>query len=286
MLTRRIARFALILAAAALLPAALQSPAVASGAGNPGSGGPWGGVQCGQSYSPGCTVTAVTPPGSGGGQPRPGGPVATGAGAAGGCAGSTNAIFGCVPPGCQVTVQTLFCPVGVPGAAGPGAVPPAPGVLAARARALLVLPRPVIGSSPPPGRLQLARLPTWLWVRAVTWVPQSRTAAVPGESVTATATPAFVTWRMGDGSIVTCHGPGVPYTVRYSPVAASPDCGYIYSQSSAGEPGGAYRVTVTITWDITWTGPGGTGGALAPLHTVAAAEFRVAESQALNTSGG
>ena len=72
-------------------------------------------------------------------------------------------------------------------------------------------------------------------------------------------------------------------TVIYSWVS---QCGYTYNQSSAGQPDGAYKVTVTITWDITWAGAGGAGGVLAPLQTVAAAEFQVAESQALNTSGG
>ena len=43
---------------------------------------------------------------------------------------------------------------------------------------------------------------------------------------------------------------------------------------------------MTITWDITWAGDGGAGGVLAPQQPVAAAEFRVAESQALNTSSG
>ena len=37
---------------------------------------------------------------------------------------------------------------------------------------------------------------------------------------------------------------------------------------------------------VTWQGAGGAGGALPPLFTTATAAFRVAESQALNTSGG
>ena len=45
-------------------------------------------------------------------------------------------------------------------------------------------------------------------------------------------------------------------------------------------------MTATITWDITWQGAGGAGGVLPPLFTTAVAAFRVAESQALNTSGG
>jgi hypothetical protein len=149
----------------------------------------------------------------------------------------------------------------------------------------LRLPDPVIRSSPAPAALQLTRLPVWLWVAPAAWAPQSRTAQVPGESVTATATPVSAAWSMGDGTTVTCHGPGTAYEGG-NPAVASPTCGHTYDQSSAGRPGGAYRVTVTITWDITWTGTGGAGGALAPLDTVAAAAFRVAESQALNTGSG
>ena len=100
--------------------------------------------------------------------------------------------------------------------------------------------------------------------------------------MTATATPVSASWRWA-----TAHGhlPRArhPYAGGGNPAAASPTCGYTYDRSSAGQPGGAYRVTVTITWDITWQGTGGAGGVLAPLQTVAAAEFRVAESQALNT---
>jgi hypothetical protein len=162
---------------------------------------------------------------------------------------------------------------------------PAPGVLAQLAVRYLRLPDPVIRSSPAPGALQLTRLPVWLWIAAGAWQPQSKTAQVPGESVTATAAPVSAAWSMGDGTTVTCKGPGTPYGGG-NPAAASPTCGHAYDRSSAGQPGGAYRVTVTISWDITWHGTGGAAGVLPPLATVAAAEFRVAESQALNTSGG
>ena len=207
--------------------------------------------------------------------------------AAGGCSGTVSKTFGCTQAGCNITVQTLVCPLGAaPTAGGGGPVLPAPGALAQLAVKYLRLPDPVIRASPAPGALQLTRLPVWLWVAANAWQPQSKTAQVPGESVTATATPVSAAWSMGDGTTVTCKGPGTPYAAGDNPSAASPTCGYTYDQSSAGQPGGAYRVTVTITWDITWQGTGGAGGALAPLETVAAAQFRVAESQALNTSGG
>lgn len=297
MLTRLLRRAAVAAAAATALVFLTQVPALAGGGpGGSGSGG-FGYSQCGQSSSPQCTVTAGSGPANGtpgtastgGGTAGGAATVSTGGTAAGGCSGTMNKTFGCVPAGCNITVQTLACPIGVGGAAPPagGGAPvlPAPGVLAQLAVKYLRLPDPVIRSSPAPGALQLTRLPVWLWVAANAWQPQSKTAEVPGESVTATATPVSAAWSMGDGTTVTCKGPGTPYGGG-NPAAASPTCGYTYNQSSAGQPGGAYRVTLTITWDITWQGTGGAGGALAPLQTVAAAEFRVAESQALNTSGG
>ena len=266
-------------------------------AGGPGNNGFYGNVTCDQSYSPQCQVTAGSSPSAGtpaspgtqaGGQPPAG--TTAGGGTAGGCSGTMNATWGCIPAGCQVTVQTLACPLGVGGVApppgnNPAPVLPAPGVLAALARQTLGLRGPVIRSSPAQNALQLTNLPTWLWINPAEWVPESKTATVPGESVTATATPVSVTWHPGDGSAVTCQGAGTPYSSADNPAAASPDCGHTYTSSSAGQPGGAFQATATITWDVTWQGPGGAGGALAPLFTTAVAAFRVAESQALNTSG-
>lgn len=295
MLTRLIRRAAVAAAAAMALLALAQAPVLAGG--GPGGGGGFGYAQCGQPYSPSCTVTAGSGQANGvpskAGTDRPSGGTAasdsTGGTAAGGCAGTVDKTFGCVPAGCIITVQTLACPSGVggpaPQAGGAAAVLPAPGVLAQLAVRYLRLPNPVIRSSPAPGALQLTRLPVWLWVAVGVWQPQSKTAQVPGESVTATATPVSAAWSMGDGTTVTCKGPGTPYEGG-NPAAASPTCGHTYDRPSAGQPGGAYRVTVTITWDITWEGTGGAGGVLAPLQTIAAAEFRVAESQALDTSSG
>ena len=85
-------------------------------------------------------------------------------------------------------------------APGAGPAPPDPAVLAALARQTLGLPSPVIRSSPAQAALQLTNLPTWLWINPAEWVPESKTATVPGESVTATATPVSVTWHPGDGT--------------------------------------------------------------------------------------
>jgi hypothetical protein len=288
---------ALVLAAAlavVLLLVGGQQAALAGG--GPGGVNPYGNVTCGQSYAPQCTVTAGTGPSAGPGRHKPPGSqppsgTAAGGGAAGGCSGTMNATWGCIPAGCQVTVQTLACPLGVGGVAPPpGGVPapvlPAPEVLARLARQALGLPSPVIRSSPAQDALQLANLPTWLWIDPAEWAPESKTAAVPGESVTATATPVWVTWHPGDGSTETCQGAGTPYTSGDNPGSASPDCGHTYTTSSAGQPDGAFQATATITWDVTWQEARGAGGVLPSLFTTAVAAFRVAESQALDTSGG
>jgi hypothetical protein len=270
---------------ASLLMAAVAvfwSPAALAARAGGGSG-PFTSVQCGQAFSPSCVVSAGSP-GTTETAAQASGPGAGSAGSGGGCAGTVSAQFGCVPAGCQVAVATLACPLGVPGAAGAAGVP-APGTLAQLAVRFLDLPGPVIRSSPSPGDLQLVHLPVWLWVNPAVWVPVSKTASVPGERVTATATPVSVAWWMGDGVTVTCHGPGVAYTTADDPAAASPDCGYTYTSSSAGQPGGAYHVTATITWDIRWRADGGAAGTLPPLFSAAAVGFRVVESQAVNVAG-
>jgi hypothetical protein len=58
---------------------------------------------------------------------------------------------------------------------------------------------------------------------------------------------------------VTCQGAGTPYTSADNPAAASPDCGHTYTSSSAGQPGGPFQATATITWDVTWQGARGAG---------------------------
>jgi hypothetical protein len=157
---------------------------------------------------------------------------------------------------------------------------PSPAQLAQVAHNQLRLPSPRIEANP--AGEQLVNLPTWLWLDRGGWGPVSATASVPGVSVTATARPTSVTWAMGDGSTVTCKGPGTPYGASGSPKSSSPTCGYTYHSSSAGQPGQAYAVSATVHWTVTWSGAGQTG-AFPDMTTTSNAAFRVAESQALNS---
>ena len=171
----------------------------------------------------------------------------------------------------------LWRPTPPPGFGGVGATP---AMLAARAVSLLPLRGPVIGMAPQQGKTGLVGLPVWLWtaVSPQTWGPVSATAAVPGVSVTATARVVRVVWQMGDGSSVVCTSPGTPYSIARGDTD-SPDCGYRYSRSSAGQPGDVYTVTATATWHIDWAG-GGQAGSLTQTR-VSTTTVRIGELQVL-----
>ena len=143
---------------------------------------------------------------------------------------------------------------------------------------------PRIATNPPVDRNQLVQVATWLWVDESTWRSYWATASVPNETATAVATPVRVTWAMGDGSKVTCRGPGTPYDPTRPPTAQRTDCAYTYRQSSAGHPNEQFTVTATITWRITWTASGvvNRSGTLPDMHQSSSARLRVVEAQAVN----
>jgi hypothetical protein len=180
--------------------------------------------------------------------------------------------------------QTVY--VFVPnGAAAPG--PPVnPRVLAEQAIAAMVMYAPPIRMAPPPGsNSAVVGVPVWLWVDRGehTTGPTRQSASAGGVTVTAVGQVSQVRWDMGDGTTVTC-GAGTPY-----PPGAewpSPDCGHVYAQASSRyiPGGGAWPITATSTWTITWS-----GGELSGTETLAlssSAELFVGEVYVLNQDGG
>lgn len=167
-------------------------------------------------------------------------------------------------------------------APGPAAAP-TPATLAQQAVQQLTLPDFAIDASPSPAADQLVGLPSWLWLAGADWQPTTATAAVPGESVTATATPTTVTWNLGDGTTLVCDGPGTPYGAADTPDEGSPTCGHTFTTSSAGQPHDAFTVTATISWSVTWAG-GGKTGTVPDLETTATTTMRVAAIESLNTT--
>ena len=169
------------------------------------------------------------------------------------------------------------------GATPDPAVPPTPATLAQQAVKKLTLPGFTVDASPSVAADQLVGLPTWLWLGGADWQAVTATAAVPGQSVTAVATPTTVTWNLGDGTSLMCEGPGAPYAAGDSPGEASPTCGHTFTASSAGQAHDAYTVTATISWSVTWAG-GGKTGTVPDLESTATTTMRVAAIESLNTT--
>lgn len=157
---------------------------------------------------------------------------------------------------------------------------PDPEALAQQAVRELVLPEPAIRTSPDEDWVQVVHVPTWMWVEKGGWKEVTTTASVPGVTVTAVARPRQAVWSTGDGASVVCRGPGTPYSSRFRAEASSPDCGHIYQRASP--PGGAYRVSVRVVWDVEWRG-GGRSGVVPGLTTRASQRLVVDEVQAVVT---
>lgn len=113
--------------------------------------------------------------------------------------------------------------------------------LAYNARNGLELPAPHVHTSPA-GKTYV-EIRTGLWVAPGDFTRVTAAAPVPGQVVTAIATPKDITWNMGEGN-VTCETAGDPHGTA---------CGYTYKRSSADRPGGRYAIAVTVTWDVYWT---------------------------------
>jgi hypothetical protein len=150
------------------------------------------------------------------------------------------------------------------------------------------LPLPGVEMSPPANRDQLVNLETWLWVDPAAFQPVSASAAAGGVAVTTTASPELVTWEMGDGHTVTCPGPGTPYDSSKPASEQQTSCSYTYRQSSAGQAGGAYRVTATVSWHVSWVATGvpagePAAGNLGAVTRSSTLSVRVAEAEATNT---
>jgi hypothetical protein len=195
------------------------------------------------------------------------------------------AIDECTGPNGPIPHPPVWIVIAQPGTpTTPGVVTaPPPVVVAQQAEKQLDLPAITIDMAPPPTSPQLVNVSTWLWLDPVAWKPYSATAAIDGVAATATATPEKVVWNMGDGSTITCDGPGTPYDPA-EPNATS-GCTYTWTTPSDAEPDGAYDVSATTVWEVTWTVVGAPGGGNLGLVAGPAADVdvNVTESQAINT---
>jgi len=142
-------------------------------------------------------------------------------------------------------------------ATGPNAAAVDPAQLAQEALSKMTLRGPDVQSPDPAGEY-LVGLPMWMWVNksATTFGPNSASASAGGITVTATAEVSKIVWKTGDGSTVTCNGPGTAYKASYGK-QESPTCGHTYTRTSASQPKGKYAITATATWTVDWQVNGG-----------------------------
>lgn len=167
-----------------------------------------------------------------------------------------------------------------------GEAPPAidPAVVAQTAVDQMKLVGPDIDINPKPGGKGLVGMPVWMAVdqSPTTYGPNSASATAGGVTVTATAKVKSIVWDMGDGTSVTCTGPGSVYKKSFG-MKASPDCGHRYKQTSEASPGGKFKVSATATWAVDWqvTGGGGESGQLTEVRDSTVA-LTIVESQAVN----
>jgi hypothetical protein len=151
-----------------------------------------------------------------------------------------------------------------------------------------VLPLPIPKLSPQlrfaDGRTGgLTGAPVWLWTDPEHWAPRApltgRAQAGPVWAAVAAA-PVRTTWVLGDGTTERCTTPGTPLTDPATALRGSPDCGHTYHRTSATQPDGRYRVTVSTTWAVTWTGSDGTAGTLVPLTVHSTFDYTVRQARA------
>jgi hypothetical protein len=166
-----------------------------------------------------------------------------------------------------------------------------PYAVALEAENSLRLPSPT-GYFNPPG-VSVVNLPTWFWVDTVLWHPYSVTATVGSVSATAVAAPVAVTWLTGDGRVTTCDGPGIPFEQERSSSQQSTYCSHTYTTSSLGQPSpdgnpndGAFAVSITIDWSVSWSAQGDSGGGRLPsLFTTSSTSVRVEQVESIDTAG-
>ena len=154
-----------------------------------------------------------------------------------------------------------------------------PAAVAREALRSVSIAAPVVATSPDASKALYVRVPTWLWVDASWWRSYEATASAGRVSATVAARPVRATWAMGDGTTVSCSGPGTPWR-RGLPDSAS-SCQHTYLRSSASEPDARFLIRAEVELEVTWTSNVGASGRLSPIRRSVSFAVPVAEIQAV-----
>ncbi len=166
---------------------------------------------------------------------------------------------------------------------------PTPDVLAELAYERITVPDTEVELNPGATE-QVVNLPTWVWLDGARFEPVEVTARIDGYDVWATtrAEPVSLTLDPGteDAELHPSSGEcainddgtiGEPYTDGRSD--ETPPCGITYLRGTHAT--GAYDLTASLTWEVSWEGSGGSGGDLPDGVFETTHEITVDEVQAI-----
>lgn len=156
--------------------------------------------------------------------------------------------------------------------------------LALDALASVQIAPPGIRTSPSENGRLYVQVPTWLWLDSTWWQTYEATANTGRVWSTVRATPVATTWELGDGSSVSCRGPGTPWRRGLSEDASS--CTHTYRSSSSSQPSGTFDLEATVTLEVSWTSNATGGGTLPAISRSSTLDVEVGEIQAIGTRGG
>lgn len=153
---------------------------------------------------------------------------------------------------CRVTGTSTMCNVQtIWTAPGQEPGPPTPRELATVALGQLPLATAQVRTAPRPPADTYIGVENWLWIPESQWETLRKSVTAATTTVTVTAAPVDVSWDLGPGT-TTCHGPGQAW-VRGMTDAASTNCSYAFTESSAEESSGSFAIAATIRYHVTWT---------------------------------
>lgn len=134
------------------------------------------------------------------------------------------------------------------------------------------LPEITIGVNPGTG---LVALTSWFWVEGYDGTPITRSASLGGVTVEVELTPTRYHWTFGDGADMTTTSLGRRYP-------AESDLKHTYEQSSL-RAGGAYTVTLEVTFTVQVRVNDGTSFTLAPITRSFTSAYPVQQAQSVLT---
>ncbi len=167
---------------------------------------------------------------------------------------------GVQPPDVQIIV--------VPGASTD------PASIAANLLDHVPVPNVTLGVNPGVG---LVAMPSWFWVEGYDGSPITASDTLGGTTVAVEITPTGYRWDFGDGVVLTTTSLGEPYP-------GESDVRHAYEQSSLSA-GGAFSLTLEITFSARYRVDGGPWQPLDPITRSFTAAYPVQQLQSILTGG-